>query len=51
MSAEIDESVAPLEAGFQSLFYWNTSNEYFEVRVEGIAYEFQSLFYWNTSNE
>ena len=36
---------------FQSLFYWNTSNELKYYKREYKKVSFQSLFYWNTSNE
>ena len=36
---------------FQSLFYWNTSDEVFIQPPRLSCLAFQSLFYWNTSDE
>ena len=41
----------PKPVRFQSLFYWNTSDENRTAFYLAKKYRFQSLFYWNTSDE
>ena len=41
----------PCTTLFQSLFYWNTSDECDDRVIGRLGAGFQSLFYWNTSDE